>query len=204
MHISWLGNTAIKIQTKPFDQDVVVIIDPYRQDKGAFPRNLAPDIGLYTRGEKNSITLSDDAFILSSAGEIEKKGVLITAVTGHNQDEVMFRIDAEQLSVGHLGLTNKVPNDKQMEALSEVDILILPVGHKDGYDEETAAKVVNAIEPRIVIPMAFQSDNDPQAKPINSFLKEMGAVSEPAEKKVIIKKKDLPQEEMKIVVLSKE
>lgn len=204
MHLSWLGRTAVKIQVKPADKDVVVVIDPYRPDKGIFPRSLAPDIGLYTREEKDSITLSGNPFILSTPGECETKGVLITAVAGHEPGTVMLRLDAEGLSVGHLGLAKKPLTDQQLEALADVDILFVPVGNNDSYDAEAAAKAVNQIEPRLVIPMAFKSDNDPQAKPVNDFLKEMGVSNGGAEKKVIIKKKDLPQEETQVIVLAKE
>ncbi len=204
MHISWLGNTAFKLQVKPFDKDIVVVIDPYKQDKGSFPRSLAPDIGLYTRGEKDSITLSGAPFVLSNPGEIENKGVLVTAVQGHDKNHIMLRVDAEQISIGHLGLINKQLTDEQLGVFSGVDVLLVPVGNGDGFDAEAATKAVSSIEPRIVIPMAFKSDNDPTAKPVDNFLKEIGSTNSTPEKKVIIKKKDLPQEETQVIVLGKE
>ena len=200
MHISWLGNTAIKIQVKPYDKDVVIIIDPYRPATGEFPRSLMPDIGLMTHGEEGIITLSGEPFTLSHAGECETDSVLITATNGHTDGTVMFRLDAEQLSVGHLGLNNKQLTDAQLEVLSGVDILFVPFGSEGAYDAEGAAKVINAI----VIPMAFKCDNDPKAKEVESLLKELGSSNGTPEKKIIIKKKDLPQEEMQVMVLSKE
>ena len=204
MHFSWLGGTTVKIQAKPLDQDVVIIIDPYKPTVGAFPRNLSPDIGLYSRGEENSITLPNHPFILATAGECETKGVLITAAPGHTAETLVLRIDAEDLSVGHLGRTDSPLNDAQLEVLSEVDVLFVPFGGEGCYDAEEAVKAVNAVEPRIVIPMAFQSDNDPSSAPVAQFLKEMGAANGQPEKKIIIKKKDLPTEETKVIVLAKE
>lgn len=204
MHISWLGNTAVKIQAKPFDKDVVVVIDPYRQDKGNFPRSLMPNIGLYTRGEKNSITLSGNPFVLDTPGECEHDGILISSVQGHEAGTTMVRIDVEQISVGHVGFIKKQLDDKQLNILADVDVLLIPVGHPDGLDEEAAIKVVNSIEPKIVIPIAYQSDNDPNARPIDSFLKGMGIKDNKPEPKVIIKKKDLPQEETQVIILNKE
>ena len=204
MHFSWLGATAIKIQTKPFAEDIVLLVDPYRPKTGDFPRSLTPHIALFTRGEAGAITLSGNPFILATPGEIETKGVLVTAVTGNSADTVMFRIDAEDLSVGHLGLAAAPLTNEQLEVLSNVDVLLVPVGGKGMYDAEEAMKAVNAIEPRVVIPMAFQSDNDPDYDKAEKFLKEMGAANGAAEKKVIIKKKDLPQEETRVIVLAKE
>ena len=204
MHISWFGTTSIKLQTKPHGNDVVVTIDTYKPAVGAFPRSLTPDIGIFTRGEKGSITLSGDPYLLSTAGEIDTKEILVSAVEGHNPGETMVRIDAEQMSIGHLGLTNKALNKKQLELLSGVDILFIPVGHKDSFDAEAAVKTVNEIEPRIVIPMAFKSENDKDSKTIDNFLKEIGSKNGSPEKKVIVRKKDLPQEETKVIVLQKE
>ncbi|PIR03752.1 MAG: hypothetical protein COV59_04775 [Candidatus Magasanikbacteria bacterium CG11_big_fil_rev_8_21_14_0_20_39_34] len=204
MHISWLGSTAFKLQLKPQHEDVTVVIDPYKPGKGSFPRNLASNIAIYTRGTDDSITISGDTFILDTPGECETKGVLMTSVQGNNPNTTMVRIDAEQLSIAHLGLTNELPTDSQLEVLSDVDILFIPVGGINCLEPEKAVKAVNMIEPRVVIPMAYKSDNDPQAAPLEAFLKELGVKADPAEKKVILKKKDLPQEEMMVVTLAKE
>lgn len=204
MHISWLGNTAVKIQTKPFDQDVIILIDPYKQNKGEFPRNLTAQIVLYTNGKENSITVSADPFTMENPGECETKGVLITGVQGNSPEEIFYRLDAEQISLGHLGSAKKELNDEQTECLSGVDILFLPVGNEECYDAETAVKIANSLEPRIIIPILYKSDNNPNAASVESFLKEIGSASEKADKKLIIKKKDLPQEETKVIVLNKE
>lgn len=202
MHISWLGGSAFKLVFKPTEDDVVVVIDPYKPSVGTFPRNLNADIGLYSRGEDNAITLGSP-FVLSTPGECEVKGVLITAVYGNEPDQLMFRLDSECLSIGHLGLAKKPLNERQTEILNGVDILFVPVGNDTCYDAEMAAKVANALEPKVIIPMAFKSDNDPKAKPVEEFLKEMGAKAQP-EKKLIIKKKSLPEEGTQVLVVEKE
>lgn len=204
MHISWLGNTAVKIQVKPFDKDVTIIIDPYRPEKGSFPRSLAPDIGLYSRGLDDTITLSGSPFVLSTPGECEIKGVLITTTQGEKKEEIKIRLDAEQISVGHLGMANKPLTVGELAVLADVDILLVPVGGDGCYDAEAAAKAVNAIEPKVVIPIAHKSDNDPKARPVNDFLKEMGVSNGSPEKKYMIKKKNLPTDETQVIVLSKE
>ncbi len=204
MHISWLGNTTIRLQTKPFDKDVTVLIDPYKHAEGASARNLTSEIAVFTHGEDDSITLTGEPFLMASPGECEVKGVLITAAQGHEEKQVFYRIDAEQMSVGHLGMCNKALTDEQIEVLSGVDILCVPVGGKNCFDPDAAIKAINSLEPRIVIPMAFMSDNDPAAVSVEQFIKQIGIVANPAEKKVILKKKDLPQDDMKVIVLAKE
>lgn len=204
MHISWLGGTAIRIQTKPKDVDLTLVIDPYRPSTGSFPRSLAPHIALFTRGEEQAITLSGNPFVLSTPGECETNGVLISAMYGEDARHLFVRFDTEGLSAAHLGLTQKPLTDAQLEMIGDVDILFLPVGAKEAYDAEDAVKIVNAVEPRVVIPIAFQSDIDPAAGSPNAFLREMGTKTDKTETKVIIKKKDLPQEETQVILLQKE
>lgn len=205
MHISWLGGTAIKIVAKPFDEEVVVVIDPYKPAEGTAPRSLTPQVAIYTRGSADSITLSGDPFVLDTPGECDIKGVLITTVGGNGPGQTMIRLDAEGISLAHLGLVNKSLNQAQREVLSDVDVLFVPVGGVDSYGAEEAVKAVNDIEPKVVIPMAHQSDNDPKAAPASVFCKAMGVTPKnEAETKVIIKKKDLPVEDTSVVVLSKE
>ena len=204
MHISWLGNSAVKLQVKSLGEDVTIVIDPYKQKQGNFPRNLSADIALYTREKKESITISGNPFTLATPGECETKGVLISAPMGHKKGETFLRIDAEKMSMAHLGLANEPLTPKQLETLSDVDILFVPVGEIDCYGARAAVKAIQTIEPKIVIPIAYQSDIDPTAKNIEEFVKEMGILPEKIDKKIIIKKKDLPKEEMRVLILSKE
>ena len=44
---------------------------------------------------------------------------------------------------------------------------------------------------------------DPKAKPVSDFIKELGLKPEVTDKKIIIKAKDLPQEETKLYILEK-
>lgn len=205
MHISWLGNTALRIQAKPLNDDVTVFIDPYKSEKGIMPRSVTPDVAVFTRGEDNAITLSGTPFVLGTPGEIDIKGVLVTAVEGHNAESTMIRVDAEQMSLGHLGLTNQELTPHQVEVLSGVDILCIPVGHPDGYNLEMAVKIVSELEPKVIIPIAFKSDVDPQAQTPDAFIKELGMAGKATpEKKVILKKKDLPIEDTQLALLIKE
>ncbi|MBI2454176.1 MAG: MBL fold metallo-hydrolase, partial [Parcubacteria group bacterium] len=97
--------------------------------------------------------------------------------------------------LAHLSV-NKELTDAQLEQLSDVDLLIIDVGSTEDSNE-MAAKVVSQIEPRVVIPMGYGADKKP-----TTFLKEMGASDTEAQNKLNIKKKDLPQEETKIIILN--
>jgi L-ascorbate metabolism protein UlaG (beta-lactamase superfamily) len=203
MHLQWLGQTAFKLQTKNVDEEVITIIDPYKPKHGEFPRSLSPQIALFSRSEENSVTLSGEPLIIDTLGEFDTKGVMITTV-GAEDGTVLFKIISEGINVVHLGALSKKPSDAVVEALGKIDILILPVGDSTRYLKATeAAELVTALEPRIVIPIAYHSDTDPDALPVEAFIKAIGLKPEATDKKLIIKAKDLPQEEMKLYILEK-
>ncbi len=204
MHISWLGGTAIKLQTKYLDTDVVVLIDPYKPSSGTIPRSLTADVVLLTRANSETITLSGNPFILDTPGEIDSKGVLVTGIPGHTEDSIMFRVDIEGVSMAHLGLIKEALTPAQLEILSSVDLVFIPVGNKAAFDTEAAMKAINSLEPRIIVPIAFKSDNDPDAASPDAFIRGLGFQVPTEEKKVIIKKKDLPEEETRVILLGKE
>lgn len=202
MHLNWLGQTCVKLQTKNLDEDVVILIDPYRPQKGDFPRSFSPQIALFSRGAEGGATLSQNPFVLDTLGECEVKNVVIYAVPA--ADSVVFKVNAEGLNVVHLGRLNKKVEAEVLEKVGTPDILFVPVGDgKEYLNPEDAAALVTALEPRIVIPMAYRCDTDPGAQPVEAFIKEMGLKPEMTDKKFIIKQKDLPQEETKLMILEK-
>lgn len=204
MHISWLGQTCVKLQTKNIDKDTTVIIDAYKPKKGDFPRSFSPDIALFSSNLENAATLGQDTFIVNSLGEMEVKGLMIYAVAG-NEDSVIYKLNGEGLNIVHLGRLTKAPTEDHMEKIMSPDILFIPVGGGPNYlDAKAAADLATALEPRIIIPIGYNCDTDPDAAPLTSFIKELGLKADATEKKYIIKKKDLPQEETKLIVLEKE
>lgn len=204
MHISWLGQTCVKLQTKNSDTDVTVLIDAYRPKHGEFPRSFSPDVALYSNGDKDAATLSQNPFVVDSLGEFEVKDAMIYAMPGAHGN-IIYKINAENLTLVHLGRIDKPLENGDLEKILSPDILIIPVGGAPGYlDPKAAAALATELEPRIIIPVGYKCDTDPDAKPISSFITEMGLKPEATEKKVIIKKKDLPQDETKLIVLEKE
>lgn len=203
MHISWLGQTCVKLQTKYLDQDVTVIIDAYKPKGGEFPRSFTPTLALFSKGTDNSATLSGDPFVMDTLGECELKEVMVTAFPS-DDGNIIFKINAEQLNLVHLGQLSKKPDLAEIEKLGSIDILFVPVGNnKDYINLEDAAALVTALEPRVIIPVAYQCDTDPNSKPVTEFIKELGLKPEMTDKKIIIRKKDLPQEDTKLYVLEK-
>ncbi|MBL7022408.1 MBL fold metallo-hydrolase [Patescibacteria group bacterium] len=196
MHIYWYGQTSIKIQ----DNGVTIAIDPYKEAAIRSPR-MAADILLLTSDKLKSAAsaISGDKFTIDSPGEYEAKGIFINGVSNNGSGQTFFFLDINGLTVGHLGNISKGElSSKQLEMFENVDILLMPVGE----DAKISSKLVNQIEPKILIPMLYKI---PKVKDkldtLDNFTKQVGVKAESMDK-LVIKKKDIPQEDMQMIILT--
>ncbi len=201
MQITWLGDAGIRIQIK----DTVLLIDPPAASTGLKPTRQAANIVALTQKEHtDASSVNGDPFIITSPGEYERQGVFIYGIQlPGDADRTHFRIEAEELSLGHLGGIQEKLDDSQLTALEGVDVLFIPVGGKSVYTAEEAATLISQIEPRIVIPIQHQCPGSTAGyASVGLFLKEMGgSAAEPVDK-IKITKKDLPSDETQIIVLT--
>lgn len=214
MIITWLGHSCFKLQDKAGTDGVTVITDPYNKEVGLKVPNIEADIVTisHDHADHNNIdALRGNPFIIDCAGEYDVKNVLIEGIDSYHDEEegklrggnVIYRIEIEDISIVHLGDLGHTLDNSQLEKLVGTDILLIPVGGKFTLDAKKAVEVISQIEPRIVIPMHYQTEGltIDGLDSVDKFIKELGL--EPSrEEKLKISKKDLPQEEMELVILS--
>lgn len=210
MVITWLGQACFKLQSG----DLAIVIDPFAKEIGLTPPRFRSDLVLVTHSHydhSNSESLAGDPFVISGPGEYEVKGVYIKGIeTFHDEVEgkergmnTLYKIEVEGLQIAHLGdFGEKEMRDETLEALGDIDILMIPVGGVYTIDAERAAKIVKQIGPHIAIPMHYKI---PGLKinlgGVDPFLKEVGTKSD-LQEKLTIKKKDIPEEgKTQVVVL---
>ncbi len=180
MTIKWSGQSCFQLAVNPSEK-VNIIIDPNSAKK--------VDICLISHGKALAKTATQKAdFLIDGPGEYEIKGVFFHGISASEGGAVYYTIEAEEIRLCHLnGLTDKLLTDEQLEEIGPVDILMVEAG-------PLSQKIISQIEPAIVIPM-YEKVN------LDKFLKTMGQKNIEPEEKLVIKHKDLPLEEMEIVVL---
>jgi L-ascorbate metabolism protein UlaG (beta-lactamase superfamily) len=213
MHITYLGHSCFKIQDKTTSDGITVLTDPYDKSVGLRAPSLEADIVTISHGHadhNNKDAVRNTAFVVDTAGEYDVKGVLIEGVDsfhdekngaerGHN---IIFRITVDDVSIVHLGDLGHILDTKQLERLSGADILLIPVGGKYTLDAKKAVEVVSQIEPRIVIPMHYKTEGvKMEIDGVEKFIKELG-LKPRHEDKLKISKKELPVEDVELVVLN--
>lgn len=213
MIITWLGHSCFKIQDKLTPDGIIIVTDPFDKSVGLkVPRFEADIVTIsHDHGDHNNISvIKGDPFVINGAGEYERKGVFIEGVEAYHDEKggsergknIMYRIDIEEMSVSHLGDLGHSLDSKQLEKLEGTDILLIPVGGVYTIDAKKAVDVVSQIEPRIVIPMHYKIPGlILKLDGVDKFIKELG-IKPTNEEKLKISKKDLPAEDMELVILN--
>lgn len=213
MVITYYGLSCFKIQSG----DTTLAIDPFDKESGLTPPRFQTDVALITHNHPNhnnfdSLTGKGEAevFKINGPGEYEIHGISVRGISSFHDTEkgakkgknTIYVITWEDLRLVHLGDygEDKLRDDIH-EAIGTPDILFIPVGGKDTIDAEMATKLINQIEPRIIIPMHYKiSGFKEKLDGVEVFMKEMGEKPVP-EERLTIKKNSVPVDSQKIIVL---
>ncbi len=209
MNISYFGHSCFKIEEKINDENIAIVTDPFNKEVGFKVPNIEADIVTvsHDHSDHNNVSaLRKNPFVIDCAGEFDVKGIIIEGIRsshgGERGDNIIYRIDIEGLSLAHLGDLGESLNSKQMDKLGGIDILFIPVGGKYTLDAKKALEVISQIEPRIVIPMHYKTkDSKIDIDGLDKFIKEIGIPAN-YEDKLKISKKDLPVDDMRLVVFN--
>lgn len=208
MDISWYGQSCFKIKGK----NASVVVDPYDPEMiGLKKLKVSGDILAISHqhsDHNNKEAVEGTPFVIEGAGEYEIKGVTIHGVqTFHDSKDgkergmnVVYTIDIDGLSVCHLGDLGHELTTSQLEAIGDVDILLVPVGGTYTIDAATAVRVIAQIEPHVVIPMHYKLNDKLPLGTLDEFLKVYGKGKIDPLPKYSISKDKLPDGE-EVVVL---
>ncbi len=216
MTITWFGHSCFRIEAKEGSStgsvQVSVLIDPFSKDIGLRLPRIKDNLVLVTHQHYDHNNIGDanpEAFIIDGPGEYEKQGVSVRGIQSFHDKSggkerglnTIYVIKVEDMTVCHMGdFGQEKFEEHQLEEIGDVDILIVPVGGIYTIDYKEAVNVIGQIEPKIVIPMHYKiKDLKLDIAGPEKFLKEIGLVPEKIDK-LKIAKKNLPVEEMKLVM----
>ncbi len=212
MTISWYGEACFLLESG----GTRVLIEPPQKESGLNPPRLKSDVLIYSISRGNKMAFGeprpsaegrgepiDNTFIIDSPGEYEIKGINISGIG--DDENIMYVIEMDDIKIAHFGFLKKEPNNEKLELIGNPDVVFVPVGGLMGelLDAEAAMKLINKMEPKAAIPMLYDMKGlKTKRAPLLNFIKESEAKNAPVPK-LIIKKKDLIEEETKIVILEK-
>lgn len=210
MTISWFGQSCFRIEAK----EGSILTDPFSKDIGLKTPKIKDDLVLVSHNhyDHNNVEgAGPETFIIKNPGEYEKNGIAVLGIHSyHDKSEgkergsnTIYVIKAEDMTVCHLGdLGQEKLDEKQVEEIGDVDILMIPVGGSYTINYKEAVEAISQIEPKIVIPMHYKvKDLNIDIESADKFVKELGLTPEKVDKFKIIKK-NLPTEEVKLVMFT--
>lgn len=213
MQIFWHGLTCVRIEAEHGDREATLVTDPYDSSSGLrFPRTLNPNVVALSHQDAKRFPLdvfTNQPFVISEPGEYEISGIFDYAMPfpialGEPPAGLMHRFEIEGVAIGFLGSLRRALSEEEANKLGSIDILLVPVGGgSDFATPKQAAETITAIEPRIVIPLAHRVEGlTKELGTAEAFCKALNCKRENAAK-LKIAKKDLPADELSVVVLER-
>ncbi|MDP1846011.1 MAG: MBL fold metallo-hydrolase [Candidatus Moranbacteria bacterium] len=217
MTIQWYGHSCFKITTKPegrgSGEDVIIFTDPFHKEVGLRPPQGKADIVTVSHDHfdhNNAEALKGEPQVLDLPGEYSIKGVSIRGISAfHDKQEgaerglnTIFVLESEGIRFCHLGDLGGPLDKKQLEEINGVDILAVPIGGTFTLDGKEAKAVVDQVEPKIVLPIHYSIPGSKvKIDDEKKFCKEIGLCPREKLAKLILKKKDLEGEELKVALM---
>ena len=181
MELTWYGLSCFRMVERGL---ATVVTDPFDASVGLTPPKLRADVITVSHdapGHNHLSAVKGERRVITGAGEYEIGGVFITGIAmdvpkaGNGRPNTLYVFDFEGLTVTHLGDLAFVPSQPQIEDLGTVDVALVPVGGGSALTPSQAAEVVSLIEPKIVVPMHYQTGKETlKLGPASRFLSEMG------------------------------
>lgn len=164
LSFKWFGQACFEIKDSK-----TIVTDPHDGES----------VGLEApKTEADIVTISHDHFDHSSGKEdVSKEDTKIVDAPGktniqnihiegiesyHDKSEgdargknTIYKINIDGFSICHLGDLGHLLEDNTLNEIKPVDILLIPVGGKFTIDGKEAYKVVEEINPQVVIPMHY-------------------------------------------------
>jgi L-ascorbate metabolism protein UlaG (beta-lactamase superfamily) len=212
MIIQYYGHSCLKITTKPAgrgQEEVNIFIDPFDKSIGLRPPQGQADLALVTHDHpdhNNVAALKGDPYVIDIPGEYSIKGVNVIGInTDHGENRggnTIFIIETEDMRVCHMGDLGSDLTEKQLEEIDGVNILMIPIGGKYTIDAKKSIEIIKKIEPNVIIPIHYKMNGSTlDIADEKEFCANIGNCSKEKTSKLNIKKKDLEEKSMEVVVM---
>ena len=160
MTITWLGHSCFRVTCG----DSIVVLDPY--EPGSVPGcgDICETADQVLCSHEHHDHNYRAGVRLSGRG---KGAIQVTALPWYHDDcqgkkrgpSTIYLLEGGGVRVAHFGDVGCMPSQEIVEQLRGVDAALLPVGGFYTVGPQEAKEIVDAIRPRVVVPMHYRSES---------------------------------------------
>lgn len=205
MIISYHGHSEFLIQT---DMGQNILFDPFPKEVGYPMKRVKADLVVISHHhfDHDHVDKVDGRPIIidQEGAHSPLPGIRLIGTPAFHDDAggqqrgtiLCFRLETEGLSVLHLGDLGVIPDAETAKKLFMPDILLIPVGGYYTVGAEQAAKTIELLQPRVVIPMHYRTKQGgfEQIDTLDPFLQAMSPTLPSVQPLLRVTKGDLSQQ----------
>lgn len=186
MVITYHGENYFRLQSGSF----TILVDPtnLRSAKGSS--------AIVSTAKLSAVPPTDETVWVDNQGEYEIKGLHLrgwSALNDGKYERTLYLLETDEMNIVLFGSLGKIPEEKVLKLLKKPDIAIVGFEKKAALGETAVAKFVKSLDPSIVI-LGAGGDT-------GALLKEFKKNSCEKMEKFVVKKKDIAENETKIICL---
>lgn len=159
--LKWLGHSCFRVECEDFS----IVLDPFEPMSVPGLRAIEETADLvlcshehHDHNYRKAVALVDD--------NSKKNPFTITALNSFHDDEhgsqrgenIIHILEAQGLKVVHFGDIGCMPQPDQIDQLRGADAVMIPVGGHYTVGPQEAKAIVDAVAPKVVVPMHYRSD----------------------------------------------
>lgn len=163
MKLIWHGHSCFEMD---FRDGPRVVADPFDEKVGYPVCRAEADVvtNSHAHMDHNYIAeLGGNFSRLNRPGRFAFEDLTVTGVKSFHDAEggakrgpnIIYIYEAEGLRVAHLGDLGHMPDDAQFAALSNLDVMLIPIGGFYTIDTGTAVEIIRRAKPRVAVAMHF-------------------------------------------------
>lgn len=179
MKLTWYGHACFLIQ----HGGISILTDPFDSSVGYKVPNVSADIVTesHQHFDHNAHRLLRGEFqLIKEPGEYSFKNLKIRGVkTFHDEaggtrrgTNIVFVFEFPDWKIVHLGDLGHVLDQQQVQQIGQPNVLLIPVGGTFTVGPEEAKKIVEQLQPNVVVPMHYRTKYIKfDLSPVEDFLK---------------------------------
>lgn len=164
--LTWFGHAMFAIDTSIGR----IVTDPFDEEVGyKLPKPWADVLTLSHHHHDHGFVegVTGNPRIFDKPGVFDVEDIRIEGISsfhdsrqgGLRGSNVMFRYDFGRLRFAHVGDLGHPLGERQLERLTELDVLLVPVGGTYTIDGQQAADLVQLLKPKVAVPMHYKTPN---------------------------------------------